>query len=215
MQPERPGIGGARPARPENGPARSGIWEALRRFQGAARRLARLRGAPAVLPLPFARTIPAFSRTEETSLRSSALAPPILAAILAAACSPAFAEDKKPAQPIPPWQVQFPFDQTFSLRELNGKPVDSSLDISLKIDSSMHGSGYTGCNSWSAVIYPVNGQKLLFGPPALTKKTCAKDGEKLQNDFLAGLTGQPSWDLVNGELIIKGPHGTMKLVHSL
>jgi hypothetical protein len=33
--------------------------------------------------------------------------------------------------------------------------------------------------------------------------------------FLSALTGTPSWDLVNGELVIKGPKGSLRLVRSL
>ena len=59
-------------------------------------------------------------------------------------------EDEGPPKPLPPLQKNFPLDQTWSLRELNGKPVPAGVDVSLKIDGSLRGSGYTGCNSWSA-----------------------------------------------------------------
>jgi heat shock protein HslJ len=133
----------------------------------------------------------------------------------AVACVGAFADDDKPKQPMPPWQIQFPLDQTFSLRELNGKPVPEGLDVSLKIDGSLRGTGYTGCNSWSATIYPIRGQKLALGPPALTKNECPKDVKAIEVGFLNALVGNPSWDLINDELIIKGPHGTLKMVRSL
>ena len=83
-------------------------------------------------------------------------------------------EDKTP-KPLPPLQKNFPLDQTWSLKELNGKPVPSGLDASLKIDGNLRGSGFTGCNSWSATLYPVKDQHLMVGPFALTKKQCAKD----------------------------------------
>ncbi len=101
------------------------------------------------------------------------------------------------------------------MRELNGKPVSSDLDISLKIDSAFRGSGFTGCNSWSATLYPVQNQHLLIGPWALTKKQCDKDTMALEASFLTGLQGQPTWDLVNGELVIKGARGEMRLARSL
>ena len=84
-------------------------------------------------------------------------------------------EDNGPPKPLPPQQKNFPLDQTWSLRELNGKPVPDGLDVSFKIDGSLRGSGFTGCNSWSATIYPVKDQHLAVGPYALTKKQCAKD----------------------------------------
>jgi heat shock protein HslJ len=116
---------------------------------------------------------------------------------------------------LPPLQKNFPLDQTWSLRELNGKPVPSGLDISLKIDGTLRGSGFTGCNSWSATMYPVKDQHLATGPYALTKKQCPKDVMQLELSFLSALLGNPEWDLVNGDLVIKGPRGALRLARSL
>jgi heat shock protein HslJ len=101
------------------------------------------------------------------------------------------------------------------LRELNGKPIAASVDVSLKIDSALHGSGFTGCNTWSAVMYPIKDQHLLVGPYALTKKQCDKDTMAIEVGFLTALLGQPAWDLVNGDLVIKGPRGALRLARSL
>jgi heat shock protein HslJ len=133
----------------------------------------------------------------------------------AASKGPQTEEDLAPPKPLPPLQKNFPLDQTWSLRELNGKPVPQELDISLKIDGTLRGSGYTGCNSWSATMYPVKDQHLAVGPYALTKKECPKDVKALEIGFLSALLGSPAWDLVNGDLVIKGPRGTMRLVRSL
>ena len=136
------------------------------------------------------------------------------AAAFAGPSGPQDDEDKTP-KPLPPLQKNFPLDQTWSLRELNGKPVPAGVDVSLKIDGTLRGSGYTGCNSWSATMYPVKDQHLAVGPYALTKKQCAKDIMALEMGFLSGLLGSPEWDLVNGDLVIKGPRGTMRLARSL
>jgi len=130
------------------------------------------------------------------------------------ATSVAIAEDAPP-KPMPPLQKNFPLDQTFSLRELNGKPVSASLDVSLKVDGALHGSGFGGCNSWSAVMYPVKDQHLLVGQYALTHKQCDKDTTAIETGFLSALLGSPAWDLVNGDLVIKGPRGALRLVRSL
>ena len=138
-----------------------------------------------------------------------------LAASAFAGGGPQSEEDKAPPKPLPPLEKNFPLDQTWSLRELNGKPVPDELDISLKIDGSLRGSGFTGCNSWSATLYPVKDQHLMVGPFALTKKQCPKDVMALEVGFLSGLLGSPTWDLVNGDLVIKGPRGSMRLARSL
>ncbi len=124
-------------------------------------------------------------------------------------------EEEGPPKPLPPQQKNFPLDQTWSLRELNGKPVPEGLDASLKIDGNLRGSGFTGCNSWSATLYPVKDQHLAVGPFALTKKQCPKDVMAVEFGFLSSLIGNPSWDLVNGDLVIKGPRGAMRLARSL
>ena len=124
-------------------------------------------------------------------------------------------EDEGPPKPLPPLQKNFPLDQTWSLRELNGKPVPDGLDASLKIDGNLRGSGFTGCNSWSATLYPVKDQHLAVGPFALTKKQCPKDVMAVELGFLSSLIGNPTWDLVNGDLVIKGPRGSIRLARSL
>ena len=137
------------------------------------------------------------------------------AAAAAFAALPAAAAEDEPKRPLPPLQKQFPLDQTFSLRELNGKPVPSDLDVSLKIDGSLHGSGFAGCNSYSAVMYPVKDQHLAVGPYAMTHKPCDKATMAIETGFLAALLGSPAWDLVNGDLVIKGPRGTLRMARSL
>jgi heat shock protein HslJ len=139
-----------------------------------------------------------------------------IALVAVGAAFAAFADDKDaPPKPLPPQQKNFPIDQTWQLRELNGKPVSGDLDVSLKIDTALRGSGFTGCNSWSATMYPVKDQHLAVGPYALTKKQCDKDTMAIEFSFLTGLLGLPTWDLVNSELVIKGPRGEMRLARSL
>lgn len=136
-------------------------------------------------------------------------------ALAAGQKGPQTEDDLGPPKPLPPLQKNFPLDQTWSLKELNGKPVPSGVDASLKIDSNLRGSGFTGCNSWSATLYPVKDQHLLVGPFALTKKQCPKDLMQLEIGFLSTLIGNPTWDLVNGDLVIKGPRGAARLARSL
>jgi len=139
----------------------------------------------------------------------------LAASIFGLAVAPAALATDAPPKPLPPFQKNFPLDQTFSLRELNGKPVPDSLDVSLKIDGALHGSGFGGCNSWSAVMYPIKDQHLAVGQYALTHKPCDKDKQAIETGFLSALLGSPAWDLVNGDLVIKGPRGALRLVRSL
>jgi hypothetical protein len=38
---------------------------------------------------------------------------------------------------------------------------------------------------------------------------------QLEIGFLSTLLGSPTWDLVNGDLVIKGPRGSARLARSL
>jgi heat shock protein HslJ len=124
-------------------------------------------------------------------------------------------KEEEAPKPLPPLQKNFPLDQTFSLRDLNGKPVPADLDVSFKLDGAYRASGYSGCNSWSATAYPQQNQHLLVGGFAITKKTCDKANQAIEQGFLRALMGTPAWDLVNGDLVIKGPGGALRLVRSL
>ena len=150
---------------------------------------------------------------QSLTIRLAATAMMLGALIPAALAKPMQKEDAP--QPLPPLQKNFPLDQTWSLRDLNGKPVPAAIDVSLKIDGAYHGSGFAGCNSWSAVMYPIKDQHLAVGQYALTKKQCDKETMAIEVGFLTALLGSPTWDLVNGELVIKGPRGALRLVRSL
>ena len=134
---------------------------------------------------------------------------------LAGAAIAQMRDNDEPPKPIGPAFKNFPLDQTWSLRSINDKPIPAGLDASLVIDGNLRGSGYTGCNSWSATLYPVKEQHLMMGPVALTKKQCAKDVMAVENGFLSALLGSPKWDLVNGELVVTGPRGTLRFDRSL
>ena len=143
-----------------------------------------------------------------------ALAGLMVAGVAQAGVIPAPSHDDAP-KPLPPLQKNFPLDQTFSLRDLNGKPVAADLDVSFKLDGAYHASGYSGCNSWSATAYPQQNQHLLVGGFVATKKPCDKANQAIEQGFLRALQGTPAWDLVNGDLVLKGPGGEMRLVRSL
>src|SRR5260370_12552240 len=106
----------------------------------------------------------------------------LFAAAFATLASAQMRDKDEEIKPLPPTAKQFPLDQTWSLRDINDKPVPTGLDASLKIDGNLRGSGYTGCNSWSATLYPVKEQHLLVGPFALTKKHCP-------NELMSGTVG--------------------------
>ena len=112
-------------------------------------------------------------------------------------------------------EKSFPTHTIWILKDFNGKAVASGDDLSLSIDETYRGSGYSGCNTWSATLYPVKGQRLAIGPLALTHNTCAPAQVALERAYLAALHGGPAWDLTSDELVVKGPRGTLRFRRSL
>ena len=119
------------------------------------------------------------------------------------------------AQAAAAGRQEFPLDQTWSLRDLNDKPIPAGLDASLKIDGNSTRLRLYRLQFLVGDALSREGQHLLVGPFALTKKQCAKDVMAVEFGFLSALTGSPTWDLVNGDLVIKGPKGTLRLARSL
>jgi len=128
-------------------------------------------------------------------------------------CGAAFAQAKPPAAP-PAAQPQkeektFPKDSNWTLRMMNGKPLPAGAEATLKIDGQFRGSGFSGCNTWSATMWPVRNQRFAVGPVALTKKQCDASAMAFERAYLTTLHNQSSWDLVNGMLEVKSASGTL------
>lgn len=112
-------------------------------------------------------------------------------------------------------EKQFQTKITWRLVEINNKPVPRSVDITFMIDDAYRGSGFGGCNAWSATIYPVRGQKLAMGPIAYTKKQCDAATMQLERAFLTALAGGPNWDVENSVMTLKNGANTMRLERAL
>jgi heat shock protein HslJ len=145
-----------------------------------------------------------------------------LAALMAL---PASAQGKKPkgapqekqeqAQPAgeKKFDKEFPTKATWNLKEMNGKAPPA--DASLLIDGTLRGSGSSGCNTWSATIYPIKGQKLAMGPVVMTKKTCDPALTTFEKEYLTILHSGPTWDQQGDTLTLKGPTGSLVFARSL
>jgi heat shock protein HslJ len=114
---------------------------------------------------------------------------------------------------VPRYQP-FPHNQTFLLKEINGKT--SSVDMWLRIDTTGRGTGSSGCKNWSGVFI-VGGNRL--GPkamPAFTAQKCDPAQEALERDFWGILLSGPYWDTEGSDLILKGAKGgAMRFTRSL
>jgi heat shock protein HslJ len=129
-----------------------------------------------------------------------------------AACGAAVAQQKpQGAQAPQPSKEEktFPKDSNWTLRAMNGKPLSPGLEATLKIDGQFRGSGFSGCNTWSATMWPVRNQRFAVGPVALTKKQCDAAKMAFERNYLVILHNRSGWDLVNGMLEVKGDSGSL------
>jgi heat shock protein HslJ len=122
----------------------------------------------------------------------------------------AFAQEAaKPGAKPQKEEKTFPKDSNWTLRAINGKPLAAGLEATLKIDGQFRGSGFSGCNTWSATMWPVRNQRFAVGPVALTKKQCDASKMAFERTYLVTLHNRSGWDLVNGMLEVKGASGSL------
>ena len=118
--------------------------------------------------------------------------------------------------PLPTQQQEkmFPLGASWSVVALNGKPVQDQR-ATLIVDQNLRGTGFGGCNTFSASAYPLRQQGFAVGPIAITKRNCDKGMLDFEKAFLMALRATSKWDVVNGRLILKGGAGELTLSRSL
>jgi heat shock protein HslJ len=117
--------------------------------------------------------------------------------------------------PPPPAQEKtFPFGASWSVVTLNGKPA-SDRRATFQVDANLRGTGFGGCNTFSASAYPLREQGFAVGPIALTKRACDKGLNDFERSFLTALRAAQKWDLVEGKLVIRGGAGEVRLDRAL
>jgi heat shock protein HslJ len=152
----------------------------------------------------------------------------LLAAALAFCVAPgAQAKNTKPAQQgekqpqenqenagAPPRYQPFPHNQTFLLKDINGKT--SSVDMWIRIDTTGRGTGSSGCKNWSGVFIVGSNRLGPKAMPAFTEQKCEPSQQALERDFWGILMSGPFWDTQGSDLILKGAKGgTMRFTRSL
>ena len=133
-----------------------------------------------------------------------------LAALALLSGAPALAQQQTPQQKQQPKEEKtFPKDSNWTLRAINGKTLPAGMEATLTIDGQFRGSGFSGCNTWSATMWPVRNQRFAVGPVALTKKQCDAAKMAFERTYLVTLHNRSGWDLVNGMLEVKGASGSL------
>jgi heat shock protein HslJ len=103
----------------------------------------------------------------------------------------------------------FPLGASWTATALNGKPINSRR-ITLMVDHNLRGTGFGGCNTFSASAYPLREQGFAVGPLAMTKRSCDKATQDFERSYLTALRGARKWDVVAGRLVIKGAAGEIQ-----
>jgi heat shock protein HslJ len=112
---------------------------------------------------------------------------------------------KEQQEQAPTTYKPFPHNHIFNLTDINGK--SPSADIWLRIDSTMRGSGFSGCKAWSGV-FVVGANRL--GPktmPAVHDAKCDPALQAIERDFWQVMLSGPFWDTQGSDLILKGAKG--------
>ncbi|KRE17878.1 hypothetical protein ASE63_01390 [Bosea sp. Root381] len=120
-----------------------------------------------------------------------------------------------PQAPAQPQQEKnFPLGASWTVVSLNGRPV-ADRRATFQVDSNLRGTGFGGCNTFSAAAYPMRQQSFAVGPLALTKRSCDKGASDFERSFLTALRATRNWDLVNGKLVLKGGAGEIQFDRAL
>ena len=106
-------------------------------------------------------------------------------------------------------EKNFPLGASWSAVSLNGKPI-ADRRATLQVDASLRGTGFGGCNTFSASAYPLRAQGFAVGPLALTKRTCDKGLSDFERSYLTALRATQKWDLVDGKLVLRGGAGELR-----
>lgn len=117
---------------------------------------------------------------------------------------------EQPQQAPPPKQEKnFPLDASWTATQMNGKPINH-YRATLKVDSNLRGTGFGGCNTFSASAYPLRQQGFAVGPIAVTKMACDKGASDFERSYLLALRSVRQWDLVEGRLVLKTANGELR-----
>jgi heat shock protein HslJ len=110
---------------------------------------------------------------------------------------------------------QFPLGNAYVAVSLNGKPFTSAEKPGFTLDKQFRARGFGGCNSFTAVAYPLKSQGIAVGPINLTRRSCAKELMDAETAYLTALRTAQKWDLIAGRLVFKGPNGEIVFDRSI
>jgi heat shock protein HslJ len=114
---------------------------------------------------------------------------------------------------IPRYQP-FPHNQTFLLKDINGKTPP--VEMWIMIDSNSRATGFSGCKNWSGVFIVGSNRLGPKAMPAVNEQKCDPALQAIERDYWAILLSGPFWDTQGSDLILKGAKGgAMRFTRSL
>jgi len=128
--------------------------------------------------------------------------------------APAPQPDKKPGALTPIQPKKFPSNVAFTLKTFNGKPSSGDRPT-IQFDPQMRFRGFGGCNTYSAIAYPLQRQGLAVGPIATTNKDCGKAIMDAEKAFLLAVRTLHVWNLKDNNLYLAGEKGELVFERSL
>jgi heat shock protein HslJ len=127
---------------------------------------------------------------------------------------PAVGDQQQQVPPPPQQEKNFPLGAAWTAVSLNGKPI-GNMRATLQVDANLRGTGFGGCNTFSASAYPLRQQGFAVGPIALTKRACDKAVAAFERSYLIALRAARNWDLLQGRLVLKGSGGELTFDRAL
>ncbi len=100
-------------------------------------------------------------------------------------------------------EKQFPVGSSWTAVALNGRQLSGDRP-SMSLDDQLRAKGFAGCNNYSATAFPLRQQGFAVGPVAVTRKACDQGAMTLERGFLVALRTSRQWDIVDGQLILRG-----------
>ncbi len=116
--------------------------------------------------------------------------------------------------PQPKREKIFDVGSTWIATSLNGRPFPGERP-SFTLDKQYQVRGFGGCNTFTAVAYPLKEQRLAVSPILPRRKACDKGLMASEQAFFAALRYAEQWDQQGSTLIIKSPNGELRFERAL
>jgi heat shock protein HslJ len=111
-------------------------------------------------------------------------------------------------------EKQFPLGSSWTASSLNGRPFGGERP-SMTLDDQLRAKGFAGCNTYSATAFPLRQQGFAVGPVAVTRRACDAASMATERAFLVALRTAQRWDLVGGQLVLRGQNAEIRFDRAL